>query len=94
MSTESSIYVGFIDGARRYTQNSSLAIYTPTSQALSSGGVCLWPSLNNVVEYSFVIELLRDSILHGIYSLEVCLDLQFMVSQLNDMYHVRNSTLL
>ena len=43
-------------------------------QVLSSGGVCLQPSLNNVVEYSVVIELLRDAISHGVLSLELCLD--------------------
>jgi hypothetical protein len=41
---------------------------------VSSGGVCLGPSMNNVVEYSVVIELLRNSISHGVRSLEVHLD--------------------
>ena len=64
MSTESSVYVGFTDGAIHHTQNSALTAwvtYTPTGHVLSSGGVCLWPSLNNVVEYSVVIELLCDA---------------------------------
>ena len=80
---ESSDYIGFSDGASRHTQNSASAawvIYTPTGQVLSSGGVCLWPSLNNVVEYSVVIELLHDAISHGVLSLEVCLDSQLVVS--------------
>ena len=78
MLTRSSVYVGFVDGASRHTQNSASAawvIYTPTGQVLSSGGVCLWPSLNNDVEYSVVIELLCDAISHGIHSLEVHIDL-------------------
>jgi hypothetical protein len=33
------------------------------------GDVFLGPSMNNVVEYSTVIEILCDSILHGIHSL-------------------------
>ena len=44
MSMESSVYIGFIDGASHHTQNSSSAtwvIYTPMGQVLSSGGVCL-----------------------------------------------------
>ena len=49
---------------------------------------------NNVVEYSVVIKLLRDAILHGIISLEVRLDLELVVSQLNALYHVRDPTLL
>ena len=77
MSMESSAYIGFVDGASRHTQHSASAswvIYTPMGQVLSSGGVCLWPSSNNVAEYSVVIELLQDAISHGVLSLEVCLD--------------------
>jgi ribonuclease HI len=61
---------------------------------VSSSGVCLGPSTNNVVEYSIIIELLRDAISHGILSLEVRLDSQLVVCQLNDRYHVRDLTLL
>ena len=97
MSMESSIYIGFVDGASRHTQNSALAaglIYAPTGQVLSSGGVCLWPSSNNVAKYSVVIELLRDAISHGVNSNEVCLDSQLVVSQLNGLYRIRDMTLL
>ena len=55
---ESSIYIGFANGVRRHTQNSASTawvIYTPTGQVLSSRGVCLRPSLNNVAEYSVII---------------------------------------
>ena len=97
MSMESSTYIGFDDGAIRYTRNSTAiawVIYTPTGQVLSSGGICLWPSLNNVVEYSAVIELLLDAISHGVISLEVRLDSQLVVSQLNGLYRIRDLTLL
>ena len=63
-------------GASLHTQNWASAawvIYTPTGQVLSSGGVCLWPSSNNVAEYSAVIELLHDAISHGVHSLEYVL---------------------
>ena len=73
MSMESSIYIGFTDGASFHTQNLALVawvIYTPMGQVLSSGGVCLRPSSSNVAEYSVVIELLWDAISHGILSLE------------------------
>jgi ribonuclease HI len=53
---------------------------------VSLGGVCLGPSMNNVAEYSVVIELLRDAISHGVRSLEVRLDSQLVVSQLNVRY--------
>ena len=97
MSMESSACIGFADGASRHTQNLASAawvIYTPTGQVLSSGGVCLRPSSNNVAEYSAVIELLWDAISHGVLSLEVYLDSQLIVSQLNGLYHVRDPTLL
>ena len=80
---ESFIYIGFTNGASYHTQNSASAawvIYTPMGQVLSSRGVCLRPSSNNVVEYSVVIELLRDAISHGVLSLEVRLDSQLVVS--------------
>ena len=94
---ESSIYIGFADGASLHTQHLASAawvIYTPTGQVLSSGGVCLWPCSNHVAKYSVVIELLRDAISHGVLSLEVRLDSQLVVSQLNGLYHVRDPTLL
>ena len=54
----------------------------------------MFTASNNVVEYSVVIELLRDAISHGVLSLEVRLDLLLVVSQLNGLYHVRDITLL
>ena len=61
---------------------------------MSSGGVCLLPSSNNIVEYSVVIDLLRYSISHGIWSLDVYIDSQLLVLQLNDVYSIRELTLL
>ena len=93
---ESSVYIGSSHGDIHHTQNSALVswvIYTPMGQVLSSGGICLRPSSNNVVKYSIVIELLHDAISHGVLSLEVCLDSQLVVSQLNGLYHVRDPTL-
>ena len=60
MSMESFAYIGFTDGASHHTQNSASAawvIYTRVGQVFSSGGVCLRPSLNNVVEYSAIVKL-------------------------------------
>jgi ribonuclease HI len=97
MSTESLIYLGFTDRASRHTQNLASAawvVYSPEGLLVSSGGVCLGPSTNNVAEYRTIIELLRDAISRGIRSLEVHLDSQLVVCQLNDNYRVRNPTLL
>ena len=60
---------------------------------LSSGGICLGNTKNNVVEYSAVIELLRDALSLGISCLRVYLDAQLVVSQLNRIYHVHDPTL-
>ena len=71
---ESSTFIGFTDGVSHHTQHSAFVakvIYAPTGRVLSSEGVCLWPSSNNVAEYSAIIELLRDSISHDVLSLEV-----------------------
>ena len=97
MSMDYFMHIRFADGASRHTQNSASAawvIYTPTGHVLSSGGICLRPSSNNVAEYSAVIELLHDAISHGIHSLEVRLDSQLVVSQLNGLYRIGDLTLL
>ena len=93
MLMESYFYIGFADGASRHTQNTTSAtwvIYTPTGQVLSSRGICLWPSSNNVAEYSVMIKLLHDGISHGVLSLEVRLYSHLVVSQLNGLYRVRD----
>ena len=69
-------------------------IYSPTCQVLSSRGICLRHSSNNVVEYSPIIKLLWDVISYGVLSLQVRLDSQLVVSQLNGLYQVRDLTLL
>jgi ribonuclease HI len=97
MSMESLVYLGFADRASHHTWNLASAtwvVYSPEGLLVSSGGVCLGPSMNNVAEYSVVIELLHDVISHGILSLEVHLDSQLVVCQLNDSYRVRDPTLL
>jgi ribonuclease HI len=83
MSSESSVYLGFVDRSSHHTWNlASIAwvVYSPKGLLVSSGGVCLGPSTNNVVEYSTVIEILHYPISHGILSLEVHLDSQLVVS--------------
>jgi ribonuclease HI len=60
---------------------------------LSSGGICLGDTTNNVSEYNAMIELLRDALSHGISCLWVYLDAQLVVSQLNGVYRVYDPTL-
>ena len=82
MSTKSLVYVGFADKANCHAWNlASIAwvIYSSEGLLVSSGGICLGPSMNNVAEYSIVIELLRNAISHGILSIEVHLDSQLVI---------------
>ena len=96
MSSESEVFIGYVDGASRHTRRLSSAawvIFTPQGQLLSSGGICLGDTTNNVVEYSVVIELLRDALSLGISHLQVYLNAQLVVSQLNRVYQVHDPTL-
>ena len=96
MSSESEVFIGYVDGASRHTQRLASAawvIFTPQGQLLSSGGICLGDTTNNVAEYSTVIELLRDALSLGISHLQVYLDSQLVVSQLNGVYHIYDPSL-
>ena len=55
-----------------------------------SRGVCIGPASNKNVEYTIVINLQSEAIPYGIDSLVVYLDSQLVVSQLNNIYQVRD----
>jgi ribonuclease HI len=96
MSSDSEVLVGYANGASRHTRRLASAawvIFTPQGQLLSSGGICLGDTTNNVIEYSTVIELLRDSLSLGISHLRVYLNAQLVVSHLNRIYWVHDPTL-
>ena len=83
MSSESEVFIGFADDASRHTRRLAFAawlIFTPHGQLLSSGGIYLGDTTNNVVEYNIVLEFLRGALLHGISHLRVYLDTQLVVS--------------
>jgi hypothetical protein len=63
------VYLGFIDSSSHHTQNmasSAWVIYSPKGQLVSSGGIFLEPSTNNLAKYSIIIDILRDAISHGV----------------------------
>jgi ribonuclease HI len=96
MSSESEVFIGFTDDTSRNTRrlaSTAWVIFTPQGQLLSSGGICLGDTTNNVTEYRTVIELLRDALSLGISHLQFYLDAQLVVSQLNSVYHVHDPTL-
>ena len=97
MSTFLQTCIGFVDGACRSTQNISSAvwvIYSPTDELVSMHGVSLGQTMNNITEYSIVIELLSDAISFGIQCLIITLDSQLSVLHLNRVYAIRNPVLL
>ena len=61
-------------------------IYDPHGELIDIQGVCLGCTMNNVAEYSAVIELLSEAINLGIRTLVVNLDSQLVVHQLNRHY--------
>jgi ribonuclease HI len=96
MLGESEVFIGYADGASQHMRRLASAawvIFTPQGQLVSSGGICLGDTTNNVAEYSAVIELLRDALSLGISHLRVYLDAQLVVSQLNRIYRVHDPNL-
>jgi ribonuclease HI len=96
MSSEPKVFIGYADSASRHTRRLASAtwvIFTPRGHLLSSGGICLGDTTNNVAEYSAFIELLHDALSFGISHLWVYLDAQLVVSQLNRVYRVHDPTL-
>ena len=96
MSSESEVFIRYADDASWHTQrlaSTAWVIFTPQGQLLFSGGIFLGNTTNNVAEYRAVIELLCDTLSLGISHLQVYLDAQLVVSQLNGVYHVHDSTL-
>ena len=93
MSNYYDTYVGYADGASRSTRNLSSAawaIFDPSGELVSFRGVCIGRSMDNIAEYSALIELLSDTIAHGIRRLIVRLDSQIVILQLTGIYSVRN----
>jgi len=84
-------FVGYVDGASRTTQNLSSvawAIFTPNGELVSFEGICIGRSMNNIVEYSTLIELLSDAISLGICRIIIRMDSQLVVLQLTNVYIV------
>ena len=85
--------IGFADGAHRYTLNlASVAwvLYSPTSELVSSGGILLGPSTNNLAEYQDVVGLLTEALANDVREIRVYLDSELVVQQLNRVYTICN----
>jgi len=90
-------YVGFVDGPNNSIQNLSFdarKIYMPIDELVILHRTCLGDTINNIADYSVVIELLFDSIGFGICRLGVRLDSQLLVLQLGNIYFVTSPLIL
>jgi ribonuclease HI len=96
MTSSFPIFFGFADGASRHTQNIGKATWViyQFDEVVSSGGIFLGPTTNNMEEYHVVIRLLTQASSLGISRIIVNLDSQLMVYQLNRIYAIRNPILL
>ena len=90
-------YYRFVDGASRHTRNlasTAWVIYSPSDELIISGAGCLGPATNNVTEYQAAIGLMTEALSSGITHLIIHLDSQLVVSQLNGIYSIRDTSLL
>ena len=96
MKSSFPIYFGFVDGTSQHTQNiasTSWVIY-PSSELVSSEGIFLRSTTNNVAEYHVFIGLLPEASSIGINQLIINLESQLVVRQLNREYDVHKLVLL
>ena len=76
-------YVGFNDGASRWSPNLTSAtwvIYSPSHELINIDEMCVHIATNNHVEYGSVVGLLTVALHLGIRHLDVFLDSQVLVS--------------
>ena len=89
MDPTSDWYIGFLDGASRWSPNltsTAWAIYSPSHELIHIDEICVGSVTNNQAEYDGVNGLLTATLQLGIFHLDVFLDSQLLVSQLNNYY--------
>jgi ribonuclease HI len=96
MTSPFPIFVGFVDGASRHTQNIASAAWViyHSDELVSSGGIFLGSTTNNMAEYHVVIGILTEASSLGISRIIINLDSQLVVCQLNRVYAIHNPILL
>ena len=91
MEHTSNRYMGFTDGASRWSLNLASAawlIYSPSHELIHIDGICVGTAPNNQAKYDGVNGLLATALQLGVFHLDVFLDSQLLVSQLNNHYQV------
>ena len=77
MEHTSNRYMGFTDGASRWSPNLASAawvIYSPSHELIHIDGICVGSATNNQDEYDGVNGLLATTLHLGIHHLDVFLD--------------------
>ena len=75
-------FTRFVDDDNHYMLNLALVawvLYSPIGYLVSSGGVCLGPSTNNIAEYHVVIGLLMKSLDNDVREIRVYLDSELVI---------------
>jgi ribonuclease HI len=90
MTSPFPIFFGFADGASQHTRNIASAAWViyQFDEVVSSGGICLGPTTNNMEKYHAIIRLLTQASSLGISHIIIYLDSQLMVYQLNRHYYI------
>ena len=89
-------YMGFTDGASRWSPNLASAawvIYSPLHELIHIDGIRVGTATNNQDGYDGVNGLLAAALQLGVHHLDVFLDSQLLVSQLNNYHRVRDPCL-
>ena len=96
MTSSFPIFVGFVDGASRHTQNVASAAWViyHSDELVSSGGIFLGSTTNNMAEYHAIIRILTKASSLGISHMIINLDSHFVVCQVNRIYAIHNPILL
>jgi ribonuclease HI len=96
MTSSFPIFVRFLDGVSRHTQNIASAAWViyHSNKLVNSGGICLGSTTNNMAKYHAVIRLLTEASSLGISRMIINLDSQLVVCQLNRIYAIQNPILL
>ena len=93
MDPTSCRYIGFADGASKWSPNlasTAWVIYSLSHELIHINGICVGIVTNNLAEYDGVTGLLATALQLGIRHLDVFLDSQLLVSQLNNYYRVHD----
>ena len=91
MDPTSDRYIGYVDGASRWSPNFTLVawvIYSPSHKLIHIDGICVGTATNNQDKYDGVNGLLAAALKLGVHHLDVFLDSQLLVSQLNNYYRI------